>query len=160
MTSNAWSHQGASRHLSWLAALCATLCLGACGASALAGGSAATDPGIPAAALTSLTALAKSSAASDGDPGVTLANAVVTTRQDAVHVMSGDAVNTNDPVYLLQIKGHFTAYNASVPSGAALPTGMYLTLVVNVSDGQVDDWGVGNHSSDLASLGSVVTLRL
>ena len=91
---------------------------------------------------------------------VTAANAVVTTRQSAVRVMSGDAVNTHDPVYLLQIKGHFTAYNASVPSGAAMPTGSYLTLVVNVSDGQVDDWGVGNHSSDLASLGAVVILHL
>lgn len=117
-------------------------------------------PWHPAAALTSLTALAKSSAAADGDPSVTSANAVLTTRQDAVRVMSGDAVNTNDPVYLLQIKGHFTAVDASVPSGAALPKGSYLVLVVNVSNGLVDDWGVGNHVADLSSLGPVVTLHL
>jgi polyisoprenoid-binding protein YceI len=115
---------------------------------------------MPAAALTSLTALAKSSAASDGDPSVTSANAVLTTRQDAVRVMSGDVVTTNDPVYLLQVKGHFTAFNASVPSGAALPKGSYLSLVVNVSNGQVDDWGVGNQAADLSSLGPVITLHL
>jgi hypothetical protein len=159
MTSDARSHRSASRHLSSLVALCATLCLGACGASALAGGSAPPHPGIPAAALISLTALAKSSAAADGDPSVTSANAVLSTREHAVRVMSGDAVNTNDPVYLLQIKGHFTAFDASVPSGAALPKGLYLSLVVNVSNGQVDDWGVGNHVADLSSLDPVITLH-
>jgi hypothetical protein len=80
MTSDARSDRSASRHLPWLVALCATLCLGACG--------------------------------------------------------------------------------APVPSGAAPPKGSYLTLVVNVSDGQVDDRGVGNHAADLASLGPVISLHL
>jgi hypothetical protein len=160
MTSDVRSRGAASRHIPWLVTLCAALGLAACGSSGLAGGSGPSHPAIPAAVLASLTTLAKSSASADGDPNVNSARAVLTTREDAVRVMSEDAIYTNDPVYLLEMQGHFTAFNASVPSGAALPKGSYLMLVVNVSNGQVDAWGVGNQAGNLSSLGPVVTLHL
>jgi hypothetical protein len=97
MTRDVRSRGTASRHISWLVTLCAALGLAACGSSGLAGGSGPSHPAIPAAVLASLTTLAKSSASADGDPNVNSARAVLTTREVAVRVMSGDAVYTNDP---------------------------------------------------------------
>jgi hypothetical protein len=76
----------------------------------------------------------------------------------AVTAASGSAVNTNEPAYLVQLHGHFTALDASVPSRAKLPTGSYLTFIVDASDGSVTDWGVGIRKADLYALGSVIAL--
>jgi hypothetical protein len=67
-------------------------------------------------------------------------------------------VNTNQPAYLVQLHGHFTALDASVPSGAKLPTGTYLIFVVDTSSGSVTEWGVSNRRADLFALGAVVPL--
>ncbi len=91
---------------------------------------------------------------------VTVGYAVLTTRQAAVTAASGDLVNSNEPSYLVQLQGHFTALDASVPPGAKLPTGTFLTFIVNDSSGSVTDWGVSDRKADLAALGSVIALTL
>jgi len=99
-------------------------------------------------------------AAGADDSSVTVGDAVLTTRQAAVTATSGDVVNTNQPAYLVQLQGHFTALGASVPPGAKLPTGTYLMFIVDASSGLVSDWGVSDRKADLSALGSVIALRL
>ncbi len=63
------------------------------------------------------------SAKSDGDPGVRFADAVLTTRQAAVTLTSGSLVNSNEAVYLVQLVGHFTLTDVSIPPNGKAPTG-------------------------------------
>jgi hypothetical protein len=69
-------------------------------------------------------------------------------------------VNTNQPVYLVQLQGYFSARDASVPPGGKAPTGTYLIIIVDASDGSVTDWGVSNTRADLSALGPVIPLSL
>ena len=64
-------------------------------------------------------------------------------------------------VYLITMKGTFTDYGASVPSGAALPTGRYLSLVVMARSFEVTDFGLSARPPPVppASLGPVRYLR-
>jgi hypothetical protein len=59
----------------------------------------------------------------------------------AVGLESGDA---SLPEYLVVLRGEFTAYSASVPSGAALPTGSILAFAVNARTRVITDFGVSN----------------
>jgi hypothetical protein len=98
-------------------------------------------------------------AAGADDSSVTVGEAVLTTRQAAVTATSGDLVNSDEPSYLVQLQGNFTALGASVPPGAKLPTGTFLTFIV-ASTGRVTVWGVSNRKADLSALGSVIALSL
>ena len=138
----------------WVVALSAGTTLGACGAGTQ------TANQDSAVTVTPLTALAHQMAAGADDPHVTVGDAVLTTQQAASTATSGSLVNANQPAYLVQLQGHFTALDASVPSGAKLPTGTYLIFVVNSSSGLVTEWGVSNRKADLFALGSVIALSL
>jgi hypothetical protein len=152
-----------------LVALSAGITLGACGAAgetpitiatgAPPGTSSGHSP-TPAAAVTvrTLTVLAQKIAVGADDSNVTVGDTVLTTRQAAVTATSGSRVNTNQPAYLVQLQGHFTALDASVPPGAKLPTGIYLIFIVDASGGSVTDWGVSNRKAGLSALGSVIAL--
>jgi hypothetical protein len=156
---------------SWFVALSAVITLGACGAAgqtpvriatgASPGTSLSNAPTPPAAVtVTTLTVLAQEMASGADDPNVTVGDAVLTTQQAAVTATSGELVNTNQPAYLVQLQGHFIALNASVPSGAKLPTGTYLIFIVDASSGSVIDWGVSSRKANLFALGSVIALSL
>jgi hypothetical protein len=155
----------------WVVALGASITLGACGAaaqtpvqtatSASPGGSSTSSPTpAPGVTVTTLTVLARTMAASNDDSGVTAGEAVLTTRQAAVTATSGDLVNSDEPSYLVQLQGHFTALDASVPPGGSLPTGTFLTFIVDASSGHVTVWGVSNRKANLSALGSVIALSL
>jgi hypothetical protein len=139
----------------WIAVLTADVTAAACGAapSGVASTHSSTDP-----AVTSLTVLAQKMAADADDPNVTAGDAVLTTRQAAVTATSGDLVNTNQPAYLVQLQGQFTALDASVPPGQSQPTGTYLNFIVDASGGSVTDWGVTNRKANLSALGSIIAL--
>jgi hypothetical protein len=132
----------------WVVAVSAGITLGACGAANAAA----------SVIVTRLTALAQQMAVGADDANVTDGNAVLTTRQAAITAASGDVVNTDQRAYLVQVQGHFTGLDASVPSGSQLPTGTYLTFVFDPSDGRVTDWGISNRKADLSALGSVIPL--
>jgi hypothetical protein len=151
----------------WVAALGAGCTLAACGAAGqtpltistgTSSGVSSTHSSATAVTVTTLTVLAKNMAAYADDSNVVAGDAVLTTRQAAATASSGDLVNTNQPVYLVQLQGHFTALGASVPPGVKLPTGTDLTLVVDATSGSVTDWGVSNRKADLYKLGSVIAL--
>lgn len=138
----------------WVVALSAGIGLGACGATAQ------TPTQTGAVSVTTLTVLAHQMAAGADDSKVTVGDAVLTTQQAASTATSGSLVNANQPAYLVQLQGHFTALDASVPSGAKLPTGTYLIFVVDASSGSMTEWGVSNRKADLFALGSVIALSL
>ena len=69
---------------------------------------------------------------------------VATRRQAANREAGGDIVDSNQPVYLVAVRGRFVDRMASVPSGAAAPRGTVLTLVLDRAHVRVLDLGVGN----------------
>jgi hypothetical protein len=141
----------------WFVAALPVLALGACGS---AGSTQLKRPAGSAVTMTTLEQLAKSSAAFDGDPNVTSAEAVLTTEDGASRVMDS-LDDPSKPIYIVQTQGNFTAYGASVPPTATkLPTGTYEILEIDASNGQVIGVGLQSADADLASMGSVVTLQL
>lgn len=110
--------------------------------------------------IAELTQIAERAAKAGHDPGVRFADAVLTTRQTAVTLVSGDGINSNEPVYLVQLIGQFTLTDVSIPPGGKAPTGSALTLDVDVSGGNVVDTGLGHKAADLSKLGPVIVLTL
>jgi hypothetical protein len=139
----------------WFVALPVVMTLGACGAAAQLHGPAGST-----VTATTLAALAKSSAAFDGDPDVSSAEVVLTT-EDGASAAVGGLPDPTRPVYLVQTTGHFTANGASIPQTASgLPTGTYCILEVDALNGQVLTTGVSTGDAHLASMGTVITLQL
>lgn len=95
---------------------------------------------VPASAVPRLEAIAARAAKANGDPRPDWITVVVTTHGRALAIW-GDSEPTGNgaTVYLITMKGRFTAYDASPPAGAALPTGRYLSLVVSAGSFQVND---------------------
>jgi len=137
-------------------ALSTAITLGACGAET----QTPNQDSAVTVTVTTLTALAHQMAAGADDSNVTVGDAVLTTLDAASTATSGSTVDSNQSAYLVQLQGHFTALDASVPSGAKLPTGTYLIFVVDASSGLITEWGVGNRKADLLALGSVIALSL
>ena len=139
----------------------------ACAVAGLAWGwarppSASGSP-VPASAISRLTALARRAAAANGDASPEWVTAVLTTHAKALtSATPGDLVPGagGTRVYLITMRGHFTAYASSPPSGAALPTGEYLSLVVDAQTFQVLDSGLSPTPPPVspASLGRVTYL--
>jgi hypothetical protein len=167
------THTGNGRWGIGVVALTAGLTLAGCGAAGLTGGgngtgssptpsqSAAPTPSpTPSGEVTiaELTKIAEQAAIEAHDPGVRVADAVLTTRQAAVTLVSGDGINSNEAVYLVQLVGQFTLTDVSIPPGGKAPTGTDLSLDVDVSDGNAVDTGLSLKAADLSSLGPVIAL--
>jgi len=125
--------------------------------------SAAGSP-VPTSAISRLTVLASRAAAADGDASPQWMTAVLTTHAKALtSATPGDTVPGTGGVrvYLITMRGHFTAYASSPPPGAALPAGEYLSLVVDAQTFQVLDSGLSPAPPPVspASLGPVTYLR-
>ncbi|MGN6372630.1 MAG: hypothetical protein ACTHM1_06530 [Solirubrobacteraceae bacterium] len=123
--------------------------------------SASSPPSAPIAPArvpkTRILAIALAAAKADGDSTPTLVQHVLSTRRRAVRVTSGgDLVEGEEPVYAVEVRGHFLAANASRPLGAPPPRGSVLTLVLDASTGKPLDWGLSNTSAHLGRLGRVI----
>ena len=104
-------------------------------------------------------------AKANGDPHVEAVQAVATTHAQALRVATpGDRASTpgSEPVYLILLRGSFTAYDTRRPSGAPFPTGSFLCVVVDQKTFWVTDWGLSRHPPQIAlsSLGSVARISL
>ena len=148
------------------AALLAGLMLTGCGTSRATEPSTPT-PGqpVPPAAIHRLTAIARRAAKENGDLVPVWATVVVTTHAKALtSATPGDTVAGEQLtiVYLLTMKGHFVAYLASPPAGAKLPTGKYLSIVVDAKTFRGMDAGLSYRPPPVspASLGPVTHLHL
>jgi hypothetical protein len=105
----------------------------------------ASDPRVPGSAIPRLTAIAQRAAAVNGDSRPRWITAVMTTRAKALtSATPGDYVpgSAGVRVFLITMRGHFTAVDASVPPGAKAPTGQYVSLVVNAQTFQGLDFGI------------------
>jgi hypothetical protein len=131
------------------------------GPSAAARGAVAA---VPASAVPRLEAIAERAAAVNGDRSPAWITVVVTTHGKALESATpGDTEPAGNAVgvYLITMKGHFTAADAPRPSGAAAPTGRYLSLVVDARSFAVTDFGISPRPPSVspASLGPVRYLR-
>jgi hypothetical protein len=140
------------------AAIMAPALLAGCAQAMAAGGAP-----VPASAIARLTALARRTAALNADPAPAWITVVMTTHAKALtSATPGDTVpgSARTRVYLITMRGHFTARMASVPPGAKLPTGRYLSLVVDARTFDGLDFGLSHRPPPVppASLGPVTYL--
>lgn len=110
-----------------------------------------------AAKLVELGTKAMSVAAGNGDSRPTGGTVVATTRKAINRLNGGSEVNTDEDVYVVTLHGNFTAYGASVPSGA-LPTGHLLVLVFDAKTSEVADFMLGDYPIDATKLGEPTPL--
>ena len=143
--------------LAGAAAMASVLAAG-CGQAPAAAGTL-----VPAAAIGRLTAIAHRAAKINGDPAPAWITAVVTTRAKALtSATPGDYVpgSAHMKVFLITMRGHFTARDATGPPGAKAPTGRYLSLVIEAKTFQGLDFGISPDQPPVpsASLGPVTYL--
>ncbi len=127
------------------------------------GGEAAPRAPVPASAIGRLTAVARHAAAINGDHAPAWITAVLTTRAKALtSATPGDYIPGSGrvTVFLITMCGHFSAGQASVPPGAKVPSGRYLSLVIDARTFQGLDFGIGPKPPPVppASLGPVTYL--
>ena len=144
--------------LAGAAAMVSVLAAAGCGA-----GPAVTGAPVPALAIGRLTAMAHRAATINGDPAPAWITAVLTTRAKALtSATPGDYVPGSAvvQVFLITMRGHFTAAEASGPPGAKAPTGRYLSLVIDARTFQGLDFGISPKPPPVspASLGPVTYL--
>lgn len=141
-------------------------CLGVAGVAVVAlisvtGGGAAASASKhrprPSLSERKILALAEAAAARDGDSRPTLIRHAAGTHFQAVRISEGDRVFEWNWSYLIAIRGHFIAIDASYPPGGKPPRGTVLTLVVDARTGRVTDGGLGYSYPRLARLGPVTT---
>ena len=90
-----------------------------------------------------------------GDPQPTYAGYVETTREEAQSFAAATPMEDSQPVYLVELRGKFVAHGAHVPPGRPLPVGTVATFTVDVTSGQVLDFGINDLTLDLSRLGTV-----
>lgn len=98
-------------------------------------------------------------AVTNGDRLVGSAKMSATTRQLAVNLTDpGAVVDSNGPVYVVELRGKFVAKSAKVPKGAPFPVGSVLTVVIDVRSMKVTDWGLTDNTSNLSKVGRTAVL--
>ncbi len=125
----------------------------------------AAGAAIPAAAISHVQAVAKWWAKESGDPSPVQMTVVATTHaralSSATPADTTPYVPADTPVYLVLMKGHFTAPGGMAPQGARPPTGTYLYLIIDARKYGVMDLGLRLKPSPVspASLGHVISLK-
>ncbi len=90
-----------------------------------------------------------------GDRSPTRIAWVASRHRAAERVASGDWVDTNQPVYLVALRGRFIDRMASVPPGGKPPRGTVLTLALDRTHLSVLDLGLSGRWPRLSELGPV-----
>ena len=120
---------------------------------------------VPVPAVRTLTVIADRVARLDDDRVPAWVSVVVTTHEKALtSATPGDTerVGQRTIVYLITMKGHFVAEDASGPPGAHAPTGTYLSIVINARTFEVTDFGLSHKQPPVApaSFGPVTYLTV
>jgi hypothetical protein len=96
----------------------------------------------------------------NGDPTPQSGEVFASTRKYAETVLSGDTVDTDQPVYSVVMFGSFVGYQAKTPSNTK-PTGSVLTIEIDAQTMAVTDWGIAPLAPvNLSSLGAATPLPL
>ncbi len=140
--------------------MASVLAVTGCGQNAAAAGTQ-----VPAQAIGRLTAMAHRAATINGDSAQAWITAVVTTHAKALtSATPGDYSpgSADIKVFLITMRGHFTARDAPGPRGAKAPTGRYLSLVIEARTIRGLDFGIGPKPPPVspASLGPVTYLSV
>jgi hypothetical protein len=100
-------------------------------------------------------------AADSMDGPIKSAQAVESQHSAAVRLTSDAIVRGNQAVWAIQIEGvhEFVCRDCSYPSGAAPPSGRFLTVIVNAKTFETTDSGIGSVRVDLGKLGAVIDLN-
>ena len=117
---------------------------------------------LPSGVAHRLTVIAERADQANGGKPVQWASVVRTTRSKAMtSATPGDFVPTGGSaaVYLITMRGSFTAYDSSPPAGASLPAGKYLSLVVNATTFAITDTGLSENPPPV-TLGPVTYLKV
>lgn len=103
-----------------------------------------------------LVALAAREAAGNCDSHPDSAVYLRTTRQTA-EAMAGDGVDSDQPVYLVQLRGHFVDYGAHgiYRRRDDFPRGTAVTFNVDARTHGILDFGIGGPAAGLPQLGEV-----
>jgi hypothetical protein len=109
--------------------------------------------------------MAERIAKGNGDATPAQVTVVLTTHAQALtSATPGDTVPGTGKirVYLITMQGHFVATDVSRPSGAAAPSGRYISVVVDASTFSGLDFGIGPNPPPVspASLGPVTYLHV
>jgi hypothetical protein len=132
----------------------AVLAVGSMALYAAAATAASTAHALPAYVVK----IAEQQSKENGDPIPTRAVAVDTTRGAAMAAAAAGRVDGSMiPVWFVVMDGHFTDHNARVPPGAPLPTGRVIAFTINQHTHHIMDFGIGDRSPNLASLGTVTS---
>ncbi|MEU4578915.1 hypothetical protein [Nonomuraea sp. NPDC023979] len=102
--------------------------------------------------------LALDVAKQNGDESPEAVELVATKRSAAQAHLKAGRVDSDQDVYLVQVKGAFVGHAVPRPKGHAAPKGDTLTVTVDAKTGQVTDWSLGASRNDLAKLGAVKKL--
>lgn len=129
-----------------------------CGSAMSAVRAPAARPITPATARARLAAIAVGAARASGDSHPSGIEFAATTRHKA-QALLGEGIPQQDASYLIQLHGHFTGYDASVPRGRKLPTGSVMTLTVSAATGAVTDVSITNSQVNLRTLGPATSIR-
>jgi len=155
-----WRHATRRRKTTLSAAVAGALLAIALSVVTLSAGSsgASVTPGaaIPAAAVPAMRTNMLELSRYMGDAHPTSVDAVLANRARALLAVSPDDKvpgSAGQTVYLIVLVGHFTDDNASVPSGAKIPTGRYLAVTINPATWAVEDLSLSNRAPTV-SLGS------
>jgi hypothetical protein len=124
---------------------------------------AASGARVPHSAIARLTVIARGAAAASGDSHPAWITAVLTTRAKALtSATPGDEVpgSARVRVFLITMRGHFTATDEPRPPGAKAPAGQYVSLVISARTFQGLDFGISPRPPPVppASLGPVTYL--
>ena len=90
----------------------------------------------------------------NGDPHPTGAQVVLTTRQRAVSLDSGNKVDSNQATYFVVLRGQFANTHARTPDGWTL-YGSVITLNVDAATQEILDYGLSDRVPDIPQLGPV-----
>jgi hypothetical protein len=135
----------------------------AIGAMALSSPSGAARPGaafdLTGARLQTIERIARFYASKMGDSHPLGALIIASYRQRANRLTNGDLVNSNEPVYVVQISGQFIDYLAAVPPGQPFPRGNTIELIMGRGSFRITDDSVGNTKS-ISHLGHPEVLPL
>jgi hypothetical protein len=73
-------------------------------------------------------------------------------REVVAATMGGAQVGTDQPVFVVRLRGNFVGYEAPVPAGLAPPHGHYLEIVYDADTNQMTDWNIAALPQDLTRL--------
>jgi hypothetical protein len=118
---------------------------------------AAPAPQLPGHPPSFVVAQVRASIARAKDRHPITAQFVLTRRQAANEVVSGASVNSNQPVYLVVVKGSFTVARPG-PTASGFMRVPVLTYVFDARTGRETDGGFGRLFPDLSRLGTVHNL--